>query len=45
MTDGLSRTQIGVYAAIGVVLVLLGIRAAGRQRGERSGSDLADPCR
>ena len=27
MLDGMSRTQLAVYAAIGVVLVLLGIRA------------------
>lgn len=47
--DGLSRTQLAVYAAIGVVLVLLGIRAlreptatGGESTGGGSGVQLSD---
>jgi competence protein ComEA len=31
MLDGMSRTQLAVYAAIGIVLILLGIRAVREQ--------------
>jgi competence protein ComEA len=41
MLEGVSRTQLAVFAAIGIVLVLLGIRAVREESSTRSAEDSA----